>query len=691
MLWSILFWTLFVLGVIIWLIVSALNGIESFAVGGLVLIAILVNHYSTWYWALAAIAVPTVIGLLCWLGHEIRKKIAKTKTRRIWLAKLQSVKYDGCNLHIGQYLVPDGDIVCADSVRDRENNEVGVSLILKCGLNVILYHAFLHETAYDYLRGKMMHTQVFEEEGDFVKRSRSAHERFLALQQCREVVLCEAGGAIRRLLAMSNYRQSKSIDESSYRDIANIASLWLNDYLKLNFSYWSDSCYGKERSIAIARIVHKYYEEVLEIGLDNYYNELLEIGLDEVKCDALEKENSSLALELIKMRAFLLSRMNNGDPIGSYQLYTYFDENRSTENIKDRLVLMRGLGAERMSSERRVIVCTDNPRVEGTMEQHASGVFIASASDIHAYNLQDDVPANEKLEFLPVGHPVTNCTYIQHPTRKNCYIESSSYHLTILERKFVELQSVMRGVGAVSMIVEAGDTTESSSSYGKNRSNSLGGKYKGVGGSMRNSSSVEGSSFESVMYKLCMRGQWEPIAHRQLPDNLEFYEAEVQWKEIADAALKGQSPEVRVRLEIKRESEISRKTFKEAMVSVSCLITDFDASQSDEFEEKSRQMSSMCWDYHVVFGASTQQKLEDMSAANKASDGTQLSDGQRAEALILRMVRQFLTESGTITEENKKEIGGIASEFGVQKLRVLELIQCAKEQSSSPVQSIEMK
>lgn len=90
-------------------------------------------------------------------------------------------------------------------------------------------------------------------------------------------------------------------------------------------------------------------------------------------------------------------------------------------------------------------------------------------------------------------------------------------------------------------------------------------------------------------------------------------------------------------------------------------------------------MSSMYWDYHVVFGKSAQQKIADMTSANKAENGSQLSEAQRAEALILRMARQFLTDNGSITEDNKKEINEIASEYGVQKLRVLELIQSAKE------------
>lgn len=635
-------------------------------------------------WQIALVAVGAVVGLV--VGLEvvvvlIRDKKHKQQARQREVAlheRMQSVRVTADMLVIGSCSIRRDDVVEVERVANSMNEKVAVSVLLNNGLRVILYNKFIHASAWSYFDGFDGFNGASRNAAnrDAIAEAQSDHNLYSKLSDCREVVLCDVTLVIKNLARSVAETCLKGVsDETRIREALLVVETWLKTQQDspLGKNVWDLEHYAFEKAKELERICNVYFLTTEDVGLDDK------------TCKRIHRDVAKACAELVKTKASLLLKLKDKDPVSAYQLYSYFDVNRTSASLNDRLSLMAGLGSERLASERSVIVCTDNPRVEGTMEQRASGVLIATASDIHAYNQQDDLPANEKLEFLPSGHPLTNCTYIQHPTRKNCYIESSSYHLTILERKFVELQSVMRGVGAVTMTVEAGEISESFSSYGKKRANSLGGKYKGIGGSVRNSSSADGTSFESVMYKLCMKGQWEPISIRRLPDNLEFYESEAQWKEIAEAALNGQSPEVNVRLEIKREAETSQKEFKEAMASANCLIANFDVSMSNEFEEKARQMSSMYWDYHIVFGKSAQQKIADMTSANKAADGTQLSEAQRAEALILRMARQFLTENGSINEDNKKEINEIASEYGVQKLRVLELIQSAKESARTSV------
>lgn len=630
---------------------------------------LLVWWLASWQIALSAVGAAAGLAVVVVLIRDKKRK-QQARQREVALQeRMQSVRVTADRIVIGSCSIRRDDVVEVERVANSKNEKVAVSILLNNGLRVILYNKFIHASAWSYFDGFNGSSRNAANR-DAIAEAQSVHDLYSKLSDCREVVLCDVTLVIKNLARSVAETCLKGVpDETQIREVLLVVETWLKTQL--------DSPLGKE----VWELVHYAVEKAEELGrVCNVYALTMEdVGLDDKTCERIHRDVAKACAELVKTQASLLLKLKDKDPVSAYQLYSYFDVNRTSASLNDRLSLMAGLGSERLASERSVIVCTDHPRMPNTLGRRAPGVLIALASDIQAYNANDALPSQERFEFLPSGHPVTNCTYIQHPTRRNCYIEASSYFLTILERKFVELQSVVRSVGAVSMEVEVGQSFEDTSSNAKKKSGTIGGKYKGVGGSTSSSSSAESSSFESVMYRLKMKGQWEPIPIRRLPDNLEFYESEAQWKEIAEAALNGQSPEVNVRLEIKREAETSQKVFKEAMVSANCLIANFDASMSNEFEEKARQMSSMYWDYHVVFGKSAQQKIADMTSANKAENGSQLSEAQRAEALILRMARQFLTDNGSITEDNKKEINEIASEYGVQKLRVLELIQSAKE------------
>lgn len=598
-------------------------------------------------WWIVSLKVACITVVVITAGAFLGVKLKNYIEARRRLDALESVRFYNGKLIVGSYIIDEKRVGGAFYVYNKRNYFVALGFSLSNGLKILISSEYLHKTALKFGRlraGKTADAFVFSDR--YIEEATEIHKEFVCLQNRREVAVCLATDVLKAFVekAMPSPGVCIAKNKEDARAIITVVRHWMSDYL--------------EKSIS-----------TFVIGEDTG--------------NRLQEEVNDVARNVVKLESCLFAQLNERDPVSLYQQYAFFEPHRLPENVGDRLLVLRGLGSLGMASRRRVIVCSDGPRKTDSLKNRFSGVFISSAPDIHAYNLSSETPEDERLEFLPAGHPTANCTYIQHPARRNSYIESSVYHLTILERKFVELQRVMRSVGAVKMSVDTGDTVEDASSSAGKQSYGCGAKYKIASGSFKYAASSDGSSYESVMYRIRMQGVWEPIQFRRLPDDLEFYNSEPQWKEIADAAIKGQAPDVKVRLEIKREAEHSQKMFAEAMAAAECLIVGFDVSVGQEFAQRSKELSSMYWDYHVVLGASMQQKLEDLSATAVASNGAELSALQRAELLILRSARQCLIENGSLTSECKAVIDAAASEGGLQRLRVLELLQLAREKKQS--------
>jgi len=478
---------------------------------------------------IATITVGIVFGVI--LMNHVKHAIRKHKH----LESLQSVRFCNGKLFIGPYAIAEESVVGASRIHDKANNVVALLISLSNGLSIVIPHKYLHKTATKWNRLRtdrvIAHDVVLPE--NYVEEEAKIHREFVRLQNCREVDLCIATRAIKAFVkkAMPSHYECAAKNEQEARSVISLARQWMADYLEIGIDESSTEIFNDAESY-VASLRKRMQDEI-----------------------------NGVARDVVKMESFLFAQINALNPISAYQQYTFFDPKRLPENEGDRLLMLRGLGSPKFAGCRRVIVCSDNQREPGLLKDGGSGVLIAYASDIHAYNALIETPKDERLEFLPEGHPTADRIYIQHPTRTNCYIESSVYHLTLLERKFVELQTVMRSVGAVKMLIDTGDSSARSSAHSKKSSRAIGGKYKVFSGSTKGSVTSEGNSFYSVNSRLCLQGEWDPVQYRKLPDGMEFFDSEPQWKEIATAALKGQSPEVKVRLEIKRESECASKTF----------------------------------------------------------------------------------------------------------------------------------
>jgi len=165
------------------------------------------------------------------------------------------------------------------------------------------------------------------------------------------------------------------------------------------------------------------------------------------------------------------------------------EEPQDTETgRKQRIWMLLGrqggtfLGSPKLESYRRVIVCTKEPCLlfekkklwkdgfenvlclesDSCRPKRRTDDFLAMpAGDIECYNreIAKLFPGDQgKLLRFDTGHPKNGCTYVQHPHRKNEYIELSDFSFRMLKEKAAELDRVLSSLGAKEIKVSVLDS-----------------------------------------------------------------------------------------------------------------------------------------------------------------------------------------------------------------------------------------
>ena len=140
------------------------------------------------------------------------------------------------------------------------------------------------------------------------------------------------------------------------------------------------------------------------------------------------------------------------------------------------------LGSPKLESYRRVIVCTKEPcllfekkkfwrdgfdnvlRLESDScrSKIRTDDFLAMpAGDIECYNreIAKLFPGEQGKQLrFDTGHPKNGCTYVQHPHRKNEYVELSDFSFRMLKEKAAELDRVLSFLGAKEIKVSVLDS-----------------------------------------------------------------------------------------------------------------------------------------------------------------------------------------------------------------------------------------
>ncbi len=167
--------------------------------------------------------------------------------------------------------------------------------------------------------------------------------------------------------------------------------------------------------------------------------------------------------------------------------YLAEEQQDSEEERRKRIWMFLGhnggtyLGSPKLESYRRVIVCTKEPcllfikkKLLGGFEsvlhlekgsrpiKRTDDFLVMPAGDIECYNreITNRFPrlANNPMLKFDSGHPKNGCTYVQHPHRKNEYVELSEFSFRILKEKAAELDRVLSSLGATEISLSVLDS-----------------------------------------------------------------------------------------------------------------------------------------------------------------------------------------------------------------------------------------
>lgn len=377
---------------------------------------------------------------------------------------------------------------------------------------------------------------------------------------------------------------------------------------------------------------------------------------------------------------------------------------------------------EEFEKERKIIVCTDEPRALDKMGVEVQGVAILRAETLEAANnkireydeeketerylsgLGDDAEdvehsvavkkgreaydARRKRAYqFEMGHPRNGVTYVQHPIDKNVYVDINSFNTTLLERKYDELIRVLSALGATSISCSVQNDKTNTSKIGDKRS--LSGDVNCVYGSA--SGSIDGSSMSEKTFalnrKLSCKIERTPKQKPYLPTDTVFFRFEDRWRQMADDVLSGQRTREEVDLSYRKEYSLSCNEARQIGAKLESLIPGFQfggsANYSDEYEAELKELESIVWHYEVEFCGTS------AGAAPEVADGLRqpgflitTAEGGKAEAMILGRAKRYaktedVMKSGMLTDAQRSDLEKLASKYGVDDFRLEEIIDQA--------------
>lgn len=337
------------------------------------------------------------------------------------------------------------------------------------------------------------------------------------------------------------------------------------------------------------------------------------------------------------------------------------------------------LGDEAWKSERKTIICTDQPMALSAFSKRKrlEGIMVMDAADIELYN--EEVPAGLKLVF-PAGHPQNGCTYIQHPLQANLYFEVNEFHNSLLERKQNELLRVLESLGAYSARVEVRHEQREDT----NREAELQRDGKGSYGVAKGSAAYSGSESRQALsaFSQSATKDWtfNPPPKPALPDDLVFYPTEETWKNLAASVLRGGLKRATVDLEYKSEYGVTEKRLSDISASAKIVLPSFEMHLKSSFSSNLHRLTTTQWHYEAIFEDEQGKRAGD-EAVPSPETATMLpkTPDDKVEALFLKKAKRYAKSEGHIDSAQRADLEAFASKYGIDEFRMEELIEEAFE------------
>ena len=329
------------------------------------------------------------------------------------------------------------------------------------------------------------------------------------------------------------------------------------------------------------------------------------------------------------------------------------------------------LGDRIWARYRKIIVCNgEKTDVQAVGRgETIPGVFVIDAHDICDYN--DVVQFENRLQFQP-GHPLNGYTYVQHPFNTNVYYEVNSFHDSMLERKQNELLRVLESLGAYSAKVEIShechetSSTESEFHLDGNGSNGM------ISGSGSTNTTTSRSKEVLSSQHATKDWQFNPPEKPELPQDLLFYPTEETWQQLATSVLRGGLKHAVVDLEYKTEYGITEKYLKEVSVSVKAMIPSYEMNLKTNFASNLHRLITTRWHYEVVFEDANGKRAGSAPSSVLDDDG---GTSNKVEDLFLKRARRYAQSDAHIDAEQRSDLEKFAQKYGIDDLRMEELIE----------------
>ena len=353
--------------------------------------------------------------------------------------------------------------------------------------------------------------------------------------------------------------------------------------------------------------------------------------------------------EGIDGQAIAYDNLRNARAYGSEDI----DADMLTEILTAEEDGMKPLGGKEWFNRRKMIVCTDEKASLSIWSEGVKipGTMVMDAQDIFAYN--DAVSGDMKLKFEQ-NHPQNGVTYIQHPMRKNVYIDLDSFHDNLLREKFEEFKKILEALGAVSITCKV---TRSDSADKKQREKRTAGAEVDITAVGEGSGRYEHSDASTRMLAIFEEMETEivyekPTAKPHLPDGLIFYPFETAWQNLASSVLNGRRKEENTTLTYRSDYAVTGQRLTSIEGKLKSLVPGYQfgvgGNFAQEFEQELKQLKSTVWHYHVCFD---NPKLEAGAGGKRA--------GKRAEKQIVQSQAIKSDKMSCVsTQKNVQEMGG---------------------------------
>ena len=465
------------------------------------------------------------------------------------------------------------------------------------------------------------------------------------------------------------------------------------------------------------------------IALADYFADL--ISKDDGYADLDEETQKSIRMcvahfELVATTLFSLKDFDKTD-------YALFHASASAVESAEDVVgsdsciewLAREFTKEEHAKERKIILCTNEPRTIAELKTEIPGVAILRADTLEMAkdlvnepfdeseelermkNSGESLPKAKKSEAakrhyeeakerafqFEVGHPKSGVTYVQHPLAHNRYIDIQSYNTTLLERKYDELIEILTSIGATRISCSV-ENEQSRGGKMTRRRHVDGDVNTGVFGGV--SGSYEGHKFSekttALNKRLACSITRQPNQHPCMPAKTLFYPFEERWQMMVKDVLSGQRTHEEVDLSYKREYSLSESETRKIAGKVESLIPAFQfggsANYSDEYEAELKELESIVWHYEVDFGGAEAPLVNALPCKEEPPKVVQSEEVPRSaeaggenkiEALFLKRARRYAKSDGKIGDEQRAELEAFAKKYGIDDFRMEELIEEAFE------------